>query len=341
MKVKSLLERFLTFCIQENFHRVLMVVGVLLLISAAAISQLEADVSILDGLWWSVVTLTTVGYGDISPATLGGRLIAVFLMLFGIGVLGTLSATLAGFLVEKRIKEDRGMGSYDYSRHIIICGWNQRAEFILSELREDPLNAESPIVVVANLDAKPVDDDHVFLVRGDTTEENFERANLREAETVIILGEDRLDESARDAKAVLTTLTVEDLNPDVYTIVELSDERNVRHCERANANEIIVQSELNSSLIARSALNHGISNVICELLRYNMGNELFKLKVPGSMVGKAFVDIMVEMKKRHSSILLGVQRGGEGTVLSNPPEDYQIEGDDFLIFIAPSRPQLA
>ncbi len=341
MKVKSLMQRFIQFCIQENLHRVFVVVFVLLFLSGFAISLLEKDLSFVDGLWWSIVTLTTVGYGDISPATFGGRAIAVFLMLFGIGVLGTLSATLAGFLIEKRIKEDRGMGKIEFSDHIIMCGWNRRANFIYQELRKDPSTAETPIVIIDTIEKKPVDDDMLFLIHGECDEETFARANLADARTAVVLGNDNLPVSARDAAVVLTTLTVESINPEVYTIVELSDERNVQHCERANANEIIVHSELSSSLIARAALNHGISTVISELLAYNRGNELYKLRIPGSMVGKTFIDIFFDLKKQHQSIAVAVQRGDEGRVFSNPGEDFVLEAQDFLMLIAPERPTLS
>lgn len=60
------------------------------------------------GLWWAVVTVTTVGYGDISPATVSGRVVAVFLMLTGIGLTATVAATIAAHLVDQDSDEDHG-----------------------------------------------------------------------------------------------------------------------------------------------------------------------------------------------------------------------------------------
>jgi voltage-gated potassium channel len=58
-----------------------------------------------DALWWAVVTATTIGYGDLSPVTVEGRLIAVVLMLTGIGVIGVFTATVASFFFEQERSE--------------------------------------------------------------------------------------------------------------------------------------------------------------------------------------------------------------------------------------------
>ena len=91
---------------------------------------------------------------------------------------------------------------------------------------------------------KPVDDADLHFISGSVTEENLKRANVQDATTVVILGDDALEANARDAKVVLSTLTVETFNPEAYTIVELVNKENVQHCERARADEVIVGSRV-------------------------------------------------------------------------------------------------
>jgi voltage-gated potassium channel len=207
-KVHSRLERLVAFIRRENIHSLLLVVLVIILLSGAAIAWFEPGVDFLAGIWWSIVTLTTVGYGDISPTTVGGRIVAVLIMFFGIGLLGTLSASLASLLIVQRIKENRGMCTSEMKDHIIICEWNHRAEAILKELRADPKTAAAPMVLIADLDYKPVDDPALVFVSGTVNEETLQKANLGQARTVIVLGDDRLEATARDAKVVLSTLTI-------------------------------------------------------------------------------------------------------------------------------------
>jgi voltage-gated potassium channel len=260
-------------------------------------------------------------------------------MFFGIGLLGMLSATLASVLVYKKFRENQGMSSYNFENHIIVCEWNHRARIIMREFRADPQTAEAPIVLIADITRKPLNDENLFFIQGSVTDETLKRANLAKAKTVVVLGDDRLDVTARDAKVVLTTLTIESINPKVYTIVELADEAHVQHCKRARVDEIIVSSELSSGLISRAALHHGITKVISELLSAQYGNELYKIPLPLAMVGRPFLEVLTDMKQHYQSIVLAVQKGEEGEVIANPAGDYRLEPTDHLILIADKQPQ--
>ncbi len=334
--VKHPLLRFINFLQRENILRIILVLVILVIFSAAGMAYFEENRTFKDALWWSVVTMTTVGYGDISPVTLGGRIIGTIIMVLGIGILGTFTATIASVFVDKKLKEDRGMGSFAFENHIIVCEWSNRTREILAELRSDVRCQKTPIVLISSLETKPLDDENLHFIQGEVNDENLIRANVHKAKTVIILSDDNIDESARDAKTVLTTLTVECMNESAYTIVELLDESNVQHCYRAKADEIIVGAEFSSKLISRAALEHGISKVISELLSSQFGNDLYKIPVPTALGGKKFIDVFSAMKRKHQSIVLAVQRHAK--VLSNPDVDFIVDPDDALIVIAKCRP---
>ncbi|MEN8140561.1 MAG: ion channel [Thermodesulfobacteriota bacterium] len=340
--MKQSVRRILAFMARENLDRLLLVILIMVIMSGLLVSWLEPDLSLASAIWWAIVTLTTVGYGDISPATVGGRVIAVILMFSGIGVLGMLSASLAAVLVSKRLRESRGMGKATLDDHIIICEWNHRARAIWKELRANAKTAEVGIVLVADIDEKPVEDPIFYFVKGEVNDATLERASLAKARTVVVLGDDSLDVTARDAKVVLTTLTIESMAPEVYTVVELVDTANVQHCQRANADEIIVGSELSSHLVASATMNHGISRVVSELLSTRSGgNELYCMAVPPALAGKGFLEVLVAMKEGYQATVVGVQKGGRGgELISNPAVDYPVTATDYLVFIAKDRPLL-
>ena len=325
---------FLAFLRREHLFRLMGVIVVLVLGGAVGSAYFQEGQSFPDALWWAIVTLTTVGYGDISPESLGGRLIGVVLMFFGIGVLGLFTATIAGVFVEKRLRKERGMGSYDLEGHIILCEWNDRTKEILKDLRADARAATAPIVLVADIDAKPVVDEHLYFVRGDLTEEHLKRAGIEKAATVVIVGDRSLASGARDAKAVLSVLTVESLNPDIYSIVELASEENVRHCERAHADEIIVGAEFSSRVISTATLDHGISTVLRELLSAQVGHDLITVPVPEELGGRHFFDVFCDLKRGHGMIALAILRHGGGAVETNPESDTIVGSDDRLVVVS-------
>ncbi|KAA3616008.1 MAG: cag pathogenicity island protein Cag26 [Calditrichaeota bacterium] len=338
---------FFNFLKRENILRILAVLTILIIFSAVGMAFFEKNTifkglpfvdALKNALWWSVVTMTTVGYGDLAPITVGGRMVGTVIMILGIGILGIFTATIASVFVEKKLKEERGMGSYNFENHVILCEWTNRTRELLAELRNDNRCTETPMILISPIENKPVDDENLYFIQGDVNEENLKRANIFKARTVVIMSDDSINESARDAKAVLTTLTVECMNEAAYTIVELVDESNVQHCRRAKADEIIVGAEFSTKLISRAALEHGISKVISELLSSQFGNDLYKVPLPNSMAGKEFIDVFTEMKRIHKSIVLGVQRDGDAEVISNPDVDFIVNKDDSLILIAANRP---
>ena len=230
------------------------------------------------------------------------------------------------------------MGSYDLEGHIILCEWNDRTHEILRDLRADSRSSRSPILLLADVEVKPVDDEQLYFVRGEVNEENLKRACIDRAVTVVIVGDRRLDYTARDAKAVLSILTVETLNPDVYSIVELANEDNVRHCERAHANEVVVGAEFSSRLISSATLDHGITKILSEILSAQYGNDLISVPVPTSLAGHPFLELFSEMKRAQGMIVLAIKRHGSNEVVTNPGTNVLVGADDRLVVIS-SRPE--
>jgi voltage-gated potassium channel len=330
----SKLQRLVRFLRRENLHRIIGVLLALSLVSAYGVYLLEPaspGVGLPDWLWWSVVTITTVGYGDITPTTAGGRLIGIVLMFIGIGILSMLTATIASFFVERNLRRERGMGAFKLENHIVLCQWNSRAQEILKELRSDERTGDTPIALIAELPTKPIDDDDLHFISGGVNEVNLRRAGVERAATVVILGDDRVEEGSRDARTVLATLAVETLNPGAYTIVELVHEENVQHCEHAKADEIIVGHQLSSRLIATSAVDHGLSRVISELLSQRYGQNLERVALPEEMRGRTFIDLLVDFKRVNKAVAVAVQRGGK--VITNPDADFVVAEGDYLIAI--------
>ncbi|MGR3218577.1 MAG: potassium channel family protein [Candidatus Anammoxibacter sp.] len=336
----SFFVHFLFVLRKNNLSRLCILTFLVIGLSVWFISIFENNLSLQDAFWWCIVTITTVGYGDMVPATTGGRIVAMCLMFLGIGFLGMFTATVAGILVEGRMKQGKGMDDIKVKKHFIICGWNYKTREIVEELNADTKMSKTPIVLVANIQEQPLEYKGLFFVKGDVNESTMKRANVEAAATVIIVSDESVEPYTRDARVIMDTLTVRNMNKDIYMCVEISDTKNYKHCEIAGANEIIVIGELSSRLLVQSALNPGIKRVFSELMSSKYGQELYKMQAPDSVVGSKFIDALNSLKIKLNSVIIAIEPAHKDEIVLNPPIDFIIQAGDHLIVMAEDRPKV-
>ncbi len=323
---------------KENLHKVALATLILIILGGLAFYYFE-DKSLLDSFWWAFVTMTTVGYGDFFPVTLGGRIAGIFLMMIGIGFLGLFTAIIAGIFLENKILESKGMKETDVEGHFVICGWNYKGYDIVAELKADLKCGDIPIVLISDLDEKPDDLDDVEFIHGEVNAAILEKANVGKANSIMVLGDDSLEPHVRDAKTILNTLAIKSAFPDIYVSVELAEPKNVEHCKLAKADEIIVGGALTANLLVQAFLDHGITKVVTELISNQYGNELYLIDLPEKYIGMVFADILDKLKREKGVLCLGIDNAGE--LITNPDADYAIKENDRLVAIATARPDLA
>ncbi|PPA68725.1 potassium channel family protein [Jeotgalibacillus proteolyticus] len=132
----------------NGLNKVITMMVILIIFSAIPITVLEPGIqTFTDGIWWAVVTATTVGYGDISPITTTGRVIAVLLMIFGIGLIGMVTSSIATYFIKtndsKEIQPPNPNPTVDYVKGQLDNYQNlsdhdfERLLFLVSSLRNE------------------------------------------------------------------------------------------------------------------------------------------------------------------------------------------------------------
>ena len=342
MVIAVLVKRLLKGITKTNTRIVLLATVLLLVIGTVGGYLAESSVNssfrnIWDSLWWVVVTMSTVGYGDKVPITAAGRIIGAICMISGPILMVSLVGSIGVSLYNRWTKGVKGMARVRSKDHIVICGWNTKANDIINELRLSKQFRNCPITIIDDrIDTKPIDDAKVFFVRGNASEVSvLQRANTGEAKFAVVLAEDSTP--VADQKTVLTVLAIEKTNPSIVSCAELDDANNEEHLQRAGCDILINPSVLISRLLAMSLQNPTVNKVIEELVS-QVGNEIYRIELPQRCVGRSFADSLQELKKSHGVNTIGVERNGN--CLINPHSDFTLEATDFLLVIAEEAPSL-
>ncbi len=230
------------------------------------------DVTWLDGLWYTVVTMTTVGYGDFFPKTTGGRfLIGWPVMAFGIGLLGYALSLIAAAFITSKTKEMKGMSSFSLKDHIVFFNFPGVSKILrlIEELFLDPsIGKHTSIVIVDDgLDELPAElvKLGVHYVRGNPVrDETLVRACIDQARHAVILCKNDLE--ASDSLNVTIALAIEGRSHKVNTVVEIVDPASEELLKKAGCDKIVCTSRFGAHFLSQELLNPGVQEVIQDLL---------------------------------------------------------------------------
>lgn len=293
-----------------------------------------------DAFWWTIVTMTTVGYGDFFPTTTGGRWLVGFpSMLLGIGLLGYGLSLIATKMLESQALEVKGLKKVMCFDHVAICGWSslERTMKLIGEIRSDSTTKESPIVLITSqiteLPPELRKIDKMHFVAGDPSREStLEMANIKEADAVIIQANLKESEHADDAN-LKVALAVECYNPETFTVAECVNPENVPYFRRANCDSVVCITQLSEQILVQELHDPGITEVVSQLTSSQIGKQIFicQPKKDFKTYGEASRDFA-----DNGDVLIGIRRNRSNEIL--PPAETQLEAGDRLITVCRNRP---
>lgn len=298
------------------------------------------DLSWSDGLWYTIVTIATVGYGDFFPKSYGGRFLVGWpIMVFGIGLLGYALSMVAAALVTSKTKEIKGMSSFNLSDHLVIFNFAglAKVERILAELALDSgTGSAMPVLLVdERLEELPAElqKRNVCYVRGNPArDETLQRAGIDKARHAVILTRDPTD-PASDNQNVAIALAIEGRCKQVNTVVECIDPASEELLRKAGCDRIVCTSRFDAHFLSQELLNPGIQEVLADLLTLGQGQQLYLVPVTA---GATFGNL-AERCRQQGHIALGF-RNADGGIAMNPAAAETVPATGHLVTIGPSRP---
>lgn len=240
--------------------------------------------SFLDALYYTTVTLSTTGYGDVTPASVSARLINAFLITpLRIAFLVLLIGTTLEVLATQGREQIRALRwRKNMQDHVVIIGYGVKGRAAADTLRSNGFPAEKILIVDHGGGAlSDAHNDGIAVITGDATRRDvLRRAGVEQAKQVIIT-------VARDDTAVLATLTIRQLNPDAYIIAAVRGADNVPLVRQSGANSVITSSDAVGRLLGLSSLSPTLGSVMEDLLTHGQGLEVAERDLLVNEVGKA------------------------------------------------------
>ncbi len=268
--------------------------------------------SFWDGIWWAIVTVATVGYGDKFPITYPGRIVGMILIVFGFVMLSVFTGLIASVFVEDRLKGAKGLKPIRASHHMVLCGWNQTAEILLHALIEKNVTdtiigivSNQPVEFFEEIESK-FPSLQLRFVRGEPTQEEIlRRAAIQNADQVIILADQELPAQSADDRSIIIANAVHYISRKVNVTVQLMKSSNKNLLHRIGIESIIVYDELGGYLLANTMIEQRYLELY-ERLAKDHEQKMTIIKIPVSLVGKTYGELFDCLYKEEHLLIIGI-----------------------------------
>jgi voltage-gated potassium channel len=283
---------------------------------------------LLDSLYMTIITLSTVGYGEVREIGPGGRVFTVLLIVFGLFTITYIVGLVAETLVAGEIRSVLGRRKVSKKikslrDHYIICGYGRIGSIICKELTRKAI----PLMVIEKDEhvQEQLEEDKILYLDGDAThEETLLEVGIEKAKGLVSV-------VSSDAENVYICLTARGLNPRLYILTRAEDEASERKLLRAGANKVILPYILGGRRMVQAIIKPTVS----DFLESAVHDQSFELAIEEITVGEDSRLVNQSLvgsgiRQEMDVIIIGIKQK-VGTMIFNPSSQTEIQSDDILI----------
>ncbi len=285
-----------------------------------------------DAFWYSIVTLTTVGYGDFFPVTFGGRAIGILFVVGSLGVLSFIISKLTDNIRRYMDLKKQGYFGTKMEGHYIIIGWSQFTNKIVEQI----INADKKVVIITNkkedvdLIKTSYDTKNCFVLYTELNDfKSYTKANIDKAKRVYL-------EFENDTDTLVFAINLKKNYPDVKGVIVLNNVELKESFKYLGFDFIVSKDDLVSKFVASYIFEPYVALYTEDLIATSTNEDQtdivqIKIEEKNKWIGKDYYEAFVAMKKESNCVLIGVSRNKH--VYKNP-KDFLIQQGDILLLIA-------
>lgn len=303
----------------------------LLLISGCSGYMYLEGYSFIDGLYMTIISITTVGYGEVHTLSPEGKLFTISLILIGVGYVGYIASNSIAFIVNgelnnifRKKKMNKMIG--DLKEHIIVCGYGRVGRESCLQLLEEK---QEFVVIEKELDRVQLALKKGFLaIYGDSTEENvLNKAEVSRAKGLITT-------LSNTSENTFVTLAVKEINENIFVVAGGTDERSEKILYRAGVDKVISPARIGGKKMVSTICHSPTLELIVSLVQDRSVDIKFAeivLKKGSSLIDKTLVGSNIK-KLTDGIMVVGIKPIDSGINL-NPAPDTVFNAEDKLILL--------
>ncbi len=287
---------------------------------------------LVDALYMTVITLSTVGFGEVTPLHPLGRIFVIFLILVGVALAGFTASVIGELVLEGHFSEIFGRRKMEsrigkLNGHFIIAGFGRVGRQVAKEFQKRKVD-----FVVIEKDSDTIslcEREGILVVLGEATEDDtLRRAGIDKARTLISTLPD-------EAQNVYLTLTARDMNKGMQIIARADYEEGVKKLKRAGASHVVTPHVLGGIRMAMASLRPNVVDFMHSTSLGEGGLTIEEMVVPEACryVGKTLVE--TNLKQDYGVTVIGIKKPGQDMNIGPGPSTI-LQGKDILVVLGPN-----
>jgi len=332
--------RELYFDIGARVRRLLLVLLGVAIAHTLAVLWFE-DIGVSDAIWLTLTTLTTVGYGDFSAATVGGRIATTVLMYaIGITVLAQLASDYIDYRLQRRQRMIEGKWDWDMQDHLLVINTPKfngahYCEILVRQIRETPAFADVPIQFLTTGFPHGLPDDlraHGALHRHGEADnaDDLARVEPERARHVVVLAHDHYDRHADSLTFDTTHRLMQHVDRSrTHVVVECVNDANRQRLRDLGAHSVIRPIRAYPELIVRAIVSPGVETMMENLFTHH-GDHSQRYDLP--VDGLRWADLVAGLIQADLGTALAYTDDA-GEVVCNPPSETRVHGTGLIVMV--------
>jgi len=282
----------------------------------------DGEISPYDAVYFTVVSITTTGYGDIVPNSTGARMIDTVFVTIGRAAMWFVIVGTTYQFIYDRYREAAMMKTIQKTLkdHVLVVGYSTSGQSTTDELMAKGMKKSNIVVISTDPDeAQLAADDGFISINGDASKETvLMDAMIVKASSLVIT-------TRKDDNNILITLTAKYLNPDIRVISQVTDLENIKLLKKSGVETIIAPAVTSGSMMATATKQPHVVQVLEDLMTSEKGLYMSQREIHGNEIGK-------EPRSIKKLVVFGIVRGGKILTLEKM-DDLKLKEGDHLLFM--------